>query len=116
MATIRTRCDKCGGSGSICQEIRLGDIVIPRDGSAMPWPYHKILAMWERPGCLGAVTGFHSVRIKAIEGNLLGVEPLNYQGEKHSDGISNCKVSFWGEGCANKLGEGFWIPVSHVRR
>ena len=86
-------------------KFQIGDIVIPLDGSSMNAELHKLLfTETSKP--------FKPVKVLAIEGNLLGVAPLNVGEHWYNPG----KQSFWGREEYKKLGEGFWIDKKHVKK
>ena len=105
-------------------EYRIGDVVKPIDGSSMPAGFHKLLWNGKEVGPpypLPSEIAFKPVKVLAIEGNLLGVAPLDWKewGNWIEDvEIKGGKSSLYTgnkERFGNKrAGEGFWIHKAHV--
>lgn len=68
---IKKTCSECGETTT--KEIKVGDIITPRDGSGMPNGLHHVL--WN--GC-GKDVPFKPVRVLQVEGNMLAVTPLHW--------------------------------------
>jgi len=115
-------CDKCNGKGVIERELRIGDIVTPCDGSAMPNALHKLL--WNGHGRtdlpLLMNEAFKPVRVLAISGEFLGVTPASWtnrdtmMAERFREDIYPAISCLWVGG--KQYGEGFWInaKISHL--
>ncbi len=115
---IETTCDKCGSK--INREIQIGDIVYPHDGSSMCSALHHKLIITDTGSKdkYWWVHGFEAVRVLAIEGNLLGVQPLDWKLDYNcpeDDKLHASKSELYGEKDCQHFGEGFWIYAGHVR-
>lgn len=107
-------CKHCDGKGISSVEIVInaGDIVIPTDGSSMPWPLHKVLWCKESGK-------FKPVRVIAIKGDLLAVLPA------HWDNFNECTSGeyslldpclCWLEEYWGTRDRGIWILARHCRK
>jgi len=114
---IETTCKECGSK--INREIQIGDIVYPWDGSSMCSALHRELAITNTGSKdrYSWVHGFKAVKVLAIEGNLLGVQPLDWERDYNrpeDDKLYASKSELYGgEPCQN-FGQGFWIYAGHV--
>ena len=110
---ISKKCDRCGGGGYIKREIKLGDVLVPHDGSGMPNALHKLTFN-------GTGKGFKPVEVLAVSGEMLGVTPASWNNketmlrERFEDDVYPAITSLWANG--TRYGEGFWInaKVSHL--
>ena len=115
---IETTCKEC--SNKISREIQIGDIVYPCDGSSMCSSLHHRLIITDTRSKdrYWWVHGFEAVRVLAIEGNLLGVQPIDWKLDYNCPEDDRLRASksqlYGGETCQN-FGEGFWIYAGHVR-
>lgn len=104
------KCKVCDG-----RELKLGDIVTPTDGSAMPNALQKLT--WN--GSCGS--GFKPVRVLAISGEMLGVVPASWDdkdtriAEMFREDVNPAIASLWVGN--ERYGEGFWINAhtSHLK-
>jgi len=112
---VETTCAACGGTGKLRREIRVGDVITPQDGSGMCDALHMILF-------LGVGKGFKPVKVVAIEGNMLGVEPVHWGNEDtmhkemyHGDNPVGASTSWiWKGTYTNNEAlsrNGFWIDA-----
>lgn len=120
---IKERCKECDGVGVYNIELKVGDIVTPIDGSSMNGALHSLT--WR-----GAIeSGFKDVKIVSIQGEMLGVEPVDWNNRKFDSDMSLGYGSIWEESIDELLETvkfnnktirqvtqfGFWIHYSMVK-
>lgn len=103
---MKITCKYCNGTGKV--NVKVGDIVTPRDGSGMPNGLHTILF-----NGIGSSPPFNPVKVLHIEGSALFVVPIDLRGKEFEEGPYGARswMEIDGEGVS-----GFWIyaPFCHI--
>jgi len=107
---VSETCERCHGTGKVERALHHGDIVVPIDGSSMPRGIHKLL---KQGG------SFDQVRVLTIQGEMLGVSPIDTGNLREPD-VYQALSPIWESSDRRKsglkmLGEGFWIHYSMVK-
>ena len=105
MEIVQT-CNCCKGKGKITRQLEAGDIISPTEGSGLPNGLKPILQIWQNQ----KVVGFKPVKILYIEGQVLFVTPISWQGKEWDKDVHAAQswMLIDGNGVI-----GFWVYAPH---